>query len=276
MALKEVHMDRMFSNLAEKGKVLVFGHRGMSEFFPENTMLSFSECAKESGVDGVELDVHVCKSGEVVVAHDFSLKRTAGLDREIEELTLDELKAIDVGSFKDPKFSDCRIPLLSELFSTFGDRFIYDVELKVKKSKVNRDLSRKVYSIIKEFGLQDSVVVSSFNPFALRAFRGITGGTIPTADIFEDSPNIPRPLRYGGGRFISGATFQKPRYKQVDASYLEHHGKLPIISWTVNTAEDASRLLQLNSEGMRVFGLIGNNPVMLASEVAKNAGNGAH
>ena len=257
-------MDRIFEELRKEGRVLVFGHRGMSQYYPENTMLSFSKCAENPSVDGVELDVHVCRSGEVVVAHDFSLKRTAGIDREIEDLTLDELRAIDVGSFKSPEFSDCRIPLLSELFSNIGDRFIYDVELKVKAWHVNRDLSRKVYALIREYGLEKNVLVSSFNPFALRAFRSVSHGTIPTADIFEDAPSIPKPLRYGGGRLVSRSTFQKPVFRQIDDSYLASHGALPIVTWTVNEEAEVRRLMALNKGGMKVFGLIGNDPAMLA------------
>ena len=82
----------LFSQLEAERKVLVFGHRGFSQEYPENTMLSFSKCAENPLVDAVELDVHLCKTGEVVVAHDFSLKRTAGIDSEIEDLTLEQLK----------------------------------------------------------------------------------------------------------------------------------------------------------------------------------------
>ena len=264
-------MTALFDFLAAERKVLVFGHRGLSEYYPENTMLSFSKCAENPLTDGVELDVHVCKSGEVVVAHDFSLKRTAGINREIEDMTLEELKTADVGSFKAPEFSDCRVPLLRELFGTFGRRFFYDVELKVKAGRVNADLSRKVFALIREFGLEDRVLVSSFNPFALRAFRRISLSGLPTADIFEDSPSIPRVLRYGKGHLVSGSSYQKPGSGQVNASYIEKHGRLPIITWTVNTRAEASRLLSLNllSDGrMRVFGLIGNNPDMLSDVVS--------
>ena len=261
-------MDRFFAGLEKKGKVLVFGHRGMSQYYPENTMLSFSKCAENPAVDGVELDVHVCRSGEVVVAHDFSLKRTAGIDSEIEEFTLDELKKIDVGSFKGEGFSDCRIPLLSELFSAFGDRFVYDVELKVKAGKVNRELSAKVWDLIREYNLEDTVLVSSFNPFALRAFRSVSHGAIPTADIYEDAPSIPRALRRGAGHLVSRSTFRKPCFRQVDGPMLEKHRNLPAVTWTVNDRQDALRLLGLNKDGMRVFGLIGNDPLMLAEAVS--------
>lgn len=261
--------DSFFSDLERRRKVLVFGHRGMSQYYPENTMVSFSQCAQDPNIDAVELDVHVCRSGEVVVAHDFTLKRTAKLDVEIENLTWDELKDIDVGSFKGPEFSDARIPLLSELFSTFGSRFIYDIELKVKAGRVNVELSRKVISLIREHGLVDRVLVSSFNPVALRAFNAICRGVdIPTADIFEHAQAIPRPLRNGAGRFISRSSYQKPGTAQVTRSYIASHGNLPIITWTVNTATEAERLLALNDKRMRVFGLIGNDPKMLSEVVS--------
>ena len=160
--------NRLFSQLEAERKVLVFGHRGFSQDYPENTMISFSKAAENPLVDAVELDVHLCKTGEVVISHDFSLKRTAGIDREIEDLTLEELKGIDVGSFKGSEFRDARVPLLRELFSTFGTRFYYDIELKVKAWDINRELSRKVIALIDEFGLRERVFVSSFNPLALR------------------------------------------------------------------------------------------------------------
>ena len=267
--------ESFFADLRKRGKVLVFGHRGMSQYYPENTMISFQKCSENPGIDAVELDVHVCRSGEVVVAHDFSLKRTAGLDVEIEDLTYDELKEIDVGSFKGPQFSYARIPLLSELFSTFGSRFIYDVELKVKAGHINRELSGKVVHLIREFHLEDRVLVSSFNPVALRAFRTACIAnlvSIPTADIFEHSEGVPRLLWNGLGHFISLSTYQKPGLSQIDSSFLRSHGRLPIITWTVNTASDAERLLALNSDKMRVFGLIGNDPAML-SEVVSHWGH---
>ncbi len=260
-------METLFSELASKRKVLVFGHRGMSQYYPENTMLSFAKCAEHPLIDAVELDVHQCKSGEVVIAHDFSLKRTAGIDREIETFTLDELKDIDVGSFKGEGFSDCRVPQLRELFSTFGDRFIYDVEIKAKANDSAKELCRKTFEIVREFHLEKNVVVSSFNPAALRNFRNISyneGVHLPMADIFAHSEHIMKILWDGAGHLISRSTYQKPSCEQIDEEYLRKHGKLPIITWTVNTPEEVRRLLAFNKDEMRIFGLIGNDPKMIS------------
>ena len=267
-------MNGFFRDLEDKGKVLVFGHRGFSQEYPENTMLSFSMCAGNPQIDGVELDVHMCRSGEIVVAHDFSLKRTAALDCEIEDLTLDELRDIDVGSFKGPGFADARIPLLSDLFATFGSRFLYDIELKVKAGHVNAAMSRKVIALISDFGLWPRILVSSFNPFALGAFRRACrhhrGAVVPPmADIFARSPDIPKVLWNGAGHVVSRGSYLKPESKQVDDAFLRTHGRLPVITWTVNTEAEAVKLLELNRSSMRVFGMIGNDPHMLADVVSR-------
>ena len=126
--------------------------------------------------------------------------------------------------------------------------------------------------MIDEFGLRDRVLVSSFNPFALRAFNRISRYGFPTADIFERSEGIPKPLRDGAGRIVSRACYQKPGFKQVDASLIGRRNCLPIITWTVNERSQTERLLALNGakEGgrMHVFGLIGNDPNMLADAVS--------
>lgn len=264
-------MDEIFLKNRESGKVLVFGHRGYSQLYPENTMLSFDACAKNPQVDGVELDVHLCKSGEVVVAHDFSLMRTSGVNKEIEELTLSELRAIDVGSFKGAEFSDARVPLLEELLGTYGNRFIYDIELKVKAGKVNTQLCKKTLDVIRKCNVQSSVMVSSFNPFALGKFGRLCKHSMPCADIFCKANDVPRSLWNGAGHIVSHSSYLKPQYSQVDEKFLSSHWNLPVITWTVNSTDEAKRLVSFNNEekGMRVYGLIGNDPCLIAQAIEK-------
>ncbi|MGX8685425.1 MAG: glycerophosphodiester phosphodiesterase [Spirochaetales bacterium] len=251
----------MMYTLFEEGKIFVLGHRGCSERFPENTMPSFEDCTTNPRIDGVELDVQLTKDGKVVISHDFHLKRTAGLDVLIKDLTYDELKDIDVGSFKDPSFSNVRIPLLEDLFSSIGNRFVYDIEIKAEHITGNKELCLKVWDLICAYKLQENVMVSSFNPFALRRFNRACWYSVPTADIF--SPDCgPKYLWDGGGYKVSGSSYMKPR-KDLLKNKLRRRGQCPIIPWTVNTEEDARELL--SEEG--VIGLIGNDPHMLARVV---------
>lgn len=71
----------------------IFAHRGASAYAPENTMEAFELAAKQ-GADGIELDVHVTKDGEVVVTHDEKIDRVSNGSGFIKDMTLRELKRL--------------------------------------------------------------------------------------------------------------------------------------------------------------------------------------
>ena len=71
----------------------IFAHRGASAYAPENTMEAFELAAKQ-GADGIELDVHVTKDGEVVVTHDEKIDRVSNGRGFIKDMTLRELKRL--------------------------------------------------------------------------------------------------------------------------------------------------------------------------------------
>ena len=71
----------------------VYAHRGASGYAQENTLEAF-RLAVDQGADGVELDVHLCRSGEIVVAHDESVGRVSDGTGRIMDMTLSELKAL--------------------------------------------------------------------------------------------------------------------------------------------------------------------------------------
>ena len=72
--------------------IVVEGHRGYCAVFPENTMISY-EAAMDLGVDAVEFDIRLTKDKVPVLMHDGNAKRTCGVDVNIDELTLEEVKA---------------------------------------------------------------------------------------------------------------------------------------------------------------------------------------
>ncbi|HOS41511.1 MAG TPA: glycerophosphodiester phosphodiesterase family protein, partial [Spirochaetota bacterium] len=101
---------------------LVIGHRGACGYEPENTLRSF-EKAIALGAHMVELDVHRCRTGELVVIHDNRLERTTNGSGYVAEKTLDELRALDAGGGE-------RIPLLREVVERVGVRAAINIELK--------------------------------------------------------------------------------------------------------------------------------------------------
>ena len=72
----------------------VWAHRGASAYAPENTMEAF-RLAQKMGADGIELDVHLTRDGEILVTHDENVRRVTGVDAQVSSLTLAEAQALD-------------------------------------------------------------------------------------------------------------------------------------------------------------------------------------
>ena len=62
---------------------LIFGHRGSPTYITENTIASF-EKAIEQGVDGLEFDVRLSKDKKIIIFHDATLQRLAGINKKIK------------------------------------------------------------------------------------------------------------------------------------------------------------------------------------------------
>ena len=107
----------------------IIAHRGASHDAPENTLAAI-RLGWAQGADAVEIDVHCSKDGHVVVIHDADLRRTAGVSRRVAAQTLNELKAFDVGSWKDARFADEHIPTLAGAMATVPDGKRLFVEVK--------------------------------------------------------------------------------------------------------------------------------------------------
>ena len=95
-----------------RSPVEIIAHRGDSYHAPENTMASFRLGWEKRA--NVELDVYLSKDNRMVVIHDASTKRTAGVDLKVKEARADQLRALDVGSFKSKKYAGERIPFLAD------------------------------------------------------------------------------------------------------------------------------------------------------------------
>ncbi|MBI9093903.1 MAG: glycerophosphodiester phosphodiesterase [Sphaerochaeta sp.] len=231
---------------------MVFGHRGYSSLEPENTLPAFLLCI-EKHIPGVELDVQVCKTGELVVVHDANMKRVSGRDSLVSDLTFEELRSLDVGKKH-------QVPLLSELFESCKDKLYYDIELKVPGLH-DGGLSEKTWQTIKAFGLEERCMVSSFNPFALRRFNKISKGSLPTAVIFDESPSVPKIFHHGWGRHIAQSSYLKPPLAQLDEAFVRKFTQqrgYQICTWTVDDLQEGRRALDLGA-----LILISNDPALL-------------
>ena len=139
-----------------------FAHRGFSGKYPENTILALQK-AIEIGSDGIELDVQLTKDGEVVIIHDETIDRTSDGTGFVCDYTYEELIKYDFSGSYIGKVEKQKLPLLKDYFEMVKDiNIISNIELK--NSIIDyKDIERKVYDLIIEYGLKDKVIISSFN-----------------------------------------------------------------------------------------------------------------
>lgn len=148
----------------------IFAHRGFSSVAPENTMAAFRRAA-EAGADGLELDVHLTKDGEIVVIHDETVKRTTDGKGKVRDLTLEEIRRLDAGSWFGKEFAGEKIPVLQEVLELAAEQNLWlNIELKNNKFPYPA-LEEKVLEATGRFGWREKTVFSSFNHYSLRKLK---------------------------------------------------------------------------------------------------------
>lgn len=137
--------------------MIIIGHRGAMGYEPENTLRSFQK-AIDLKVDMIELDVHLCASGEVVVMHDEKVNRTTNGKGLVAEKTLEELKDLDAGSGET-------IPTLEEVLNLINRQVKVNIELKGKNTAL------KTCEIVKKYRIEDDVIFSASSIKPLRIVK---------------------------------------------------------------------------------------------------------
>ncbi|KPL01461.1 MAG: hypothetical protein AMK75_04850 [Planctomycetes bacterium SM23_65] len=149
--------------------MIVVGHRGWPQKYPENTLVGF-KAALELGVDALELDVHVTKDDQVVVIHDEGVERTTDGEGPVRGMTLAELKALDAGGWFDGKFAGERIPTLEEVMELVAGKVPLAIEVKPPAETIDR-LNGRFVPLVRNY--PGTVVVHSFDADYLRTFRRV-------------------------------------------------------------------------------------------------------
>ncbi len=144
--------------------VRIIAHRGHSAAAPENTPAAFRAAAAMDGVDLIECDVRLSADGVPVIIHDRTVERTTDGTGEVSELSLDQLRGLDAGSWFAPQFAGQRIPTLAEYLDAIsGKTPLIEVKDPAAAPRVAVELDRR--------GLLESAVVQSFHLEALGRLR---------------------------------------------------------------------------------------------------------
>ena len=212
------------------------GHRGAKGYAPENTLKSFQK-AIELGVDMVELDVHTCKTGELIVMHDSTVDRTTNGSGHIANLTFDELRSLDAGEGE-------KIPTVEEVLNLVNKKIRINIE--IKSPGIAASLSELIYDYVKNYGWKyEQFLVSSFNINELKIIHNInqnirTGVNLGFA---IDYTNLDKDLKFWSVSL--NKKFASKLY--IDGA---HAIGWKVFVWTVNEKDEIDDLKALEVDGI--------------------------
>lgn len=225
--------------------MIYFAHRGLSELYPENTILSFDK-AIAAGAEAIEFDVHKTKDGELVVIHDEDVKRTFQGSGLIKDLTLTELKNFKCKNTEFENSRLCKLPTLNEVLELLKNKNLFiNIELKTDLIHYN-NIEKDVLTSIKRYDLHNNVLISSFNPTSLEICRSLDQ-SIKLGVLFSNNK-----ISMLNTATKIDAYSINPHVYLVDLDLINqaHANNLKVFTYTINKTSVASNLEKLGCDGI--------------------------
>lgn len=242
---------------------IVIAHRG-GDKYPPNTLVAFSY-AESIGVDAIEFDLHMTKDGHLVVIHDNTVDRTTNGTGRIDSFDLSEIKQLDAAyHYQDEKGNypyrgkGVTIPTLEEVFETFPHMFM-DIEIK-DRYPINKEseIEEKLWKLIQHYGMEDKVIISSFQQEIIKKFNELSEGTVAiSGGTHETSSFFILHKLFLGKLYVPAVDAlvipTKSRgFNLANEKLIQSAQKLnmKVIYWTINEEEEMRRLLKLGANGI--------------------------
>lgn len=224
---------------------LVIAHRGASFAAPENTLAAF-RLAREMGADAIEFDAKCSRDGAVVIHHDRTLQRTTDGHGSVSAYTLKELKQLDAGAWFGAGFRGEKIPTLEEVIQVVGSSLLLNIEI-TNYAHPRNDLPQRVIDIVTRHGLEDRVLLSSFNPRALQVVRSLAPHLAVGLLLMPQQPALLRMLL----RWRVARDAYHPHLNMLDERATQQALEAgPVNVWTVNTLDWMQSCLEAGVSGI--------------------------
>ncbi|SFP88880.1 glycerophosphodiester phosphodiesterase [Salibacterium halotolerans] len=223
--------------------VQCIAHRGWSGKAPENTLAAFELAWNSPDVDGIELDVHLSRDNVPVVIHDQTVKRTTNGKGAVRDYTVNELKALDAGSWFDERFAGEQIPTLEDVLRRINRRQTLTIELKQRRN-IYPGLEEKVVRLLHKYELTGSTLVGSFDHTAVKKIKQMDA-VVQTGLIFMNRPVIPLEQMEDAGAECMMLYHEMAGQGIVD---LMLYNGYRVNVWTVNKKSAVERLCLLSQE----------------------------
>ncbi|MDZ4834497.1 MAG: glycerophosphodiester phosphodiesterase family protein [Candidatus Melainabacteria bacterium] len=222
----------------------VYAHRGGREWAPENTMAAFRQ-SLELGVDGIELDVQRCSTGEIVVFHDHDIGRTTNGAGPLKNCSFDELQRLSAGLWFDKDFRGEKIPLLTDVLELIDGKVMLNIELKNMPIDYP-GLEDDLIELLSEYPHMDHVVFSSFDNRLTKVMQQKRPDwyyAILLDGIPDDIVGMANSM---------GAKYWHPNYESLLKNACDEAKAAGILInvWTANDERDWARLLEMHVDGI--------------------------
>ena len=218
----------------------ITAHRGSSSGAPENTMAALEKAVEEMA-DRAEIDVQETADGVIVLCHDTSLKRVAGINKKVSDLTLEQIKKLDVGSWFSSEYQGEQIPTLEEVMEYAKGKI--DLNIEIKNLGNSSGLPEKVIELVEKYEMQEQCVITSTNRFYLKRVKAVNP-EIRTGYIISAA--------YGNFYSDEFIDLISIRSSFVTERMIEsaHEAGKAVHAWTVNGKVEMERLKQLGVDDM--------------------------
>lgn len=217
--------------------MLVIAHRGASGTQPENTLAAFSKAVR-LGAEMIELDVHLCKTGELVVIHDARVNRTTNGHGLVSRKTLSELQSLDAGNGE-------KIPTLREVFELVAGKAKINIELK-GNGTVAETIKFIKSRIANKKQIAGDLIISSFHHRQLKEFHALMP-KVPIGILYPGSPS-----KYPNLAGELNAASINLSIKFVGERLIQeiHQNGLQVWVYTVNSVEDFEKMKALDVDAV--------------------------
>lgn len=243
----------------------IIAHRGASHDAPENTLAAF-KLGWQQDADAVELDIHQSKDSKIIVMHDADTKRTAGIDKKIVEQTLEEIRALEAGSWKGAGWNGEPIPTLDEVLPLIpkGKRLVIEI-------KCGPEVLPELQRVLKASGREDKdFVIIGFGYDTMKQAKQM----FPTIPVFYLSnfkknketgavtPSIDELITKAKAAHLDGLNLHySAPLDQIVVQKIKDAG-LKIYFWTVDDSTVARRLQEMGAQGLTT-----NRPAWLKQQL---------
>lgn len=226
--------------------MLVFAHRGASGEAPENTLASMKK-AVAAGAKAVEFDVQLSRDNKLVVIHDYKVDRTTNGKGYVMRKTLEELRKLDAGSWFGEEYAGERIPTLEEVVELLPEDTLLNIEIKSFMLD-RRDIAGRVVEAVDELGIEERVIISSFDHKLLKGVRE-RNREIKIGLLFYGK--LLGIEEYKGFKELAPWSIH-PSQDYLDEEYLKHLKRTGcrIYSYTVNSKERFKELKNIGLDGI--------------------------